>query len=217
MKPGVSRYSSDRFGDGSNNDSMNIEPVSPFEKALVYASRLHGDQKRKGTDIPYISHPLAVASIVLENGGGEAEAIAALLHDVVEDCGGPPVLEEVRRQFGARVATIVEACSDAFVEDASQKPPWRERKEAYHEHLRACSDPSIYLVSAADKLHNALATLTDLRRIGPQVWSRFKAGRAGTLWNYRELVGIYAGQYDARVNAIAERLQSIVNELEAIP
>lgn len=193
---------------------MNIEPASRFEEALVYASRLHGNQKRKGTDIPYISHPLAVASIVFENGGDEDEAVAALLHDVVEDCGGPPVLEEVRRRFGSRVAAIVEACSDAFVEDASQKPPWRERKEAYHRHLRACDDQSVYLVSVADKLHNAFSTLTDLRPTGPQVWGRFKGGREGTLWNYRELVGIYGAQSDPRIRVIVEQLKRIIDDLE---
>jgi (p)ppGpp synthase/HD superfamily hydrolase len=125
--------------------------MKDFESALKFASRLHADQPRKGSDAPYISHLLAVAAIALEHGATEKEAIAALLHDAVEDRGGQETLEKIRRRYGKRVAGIVAACSDT---DQSPKPPWRERKEAYVERLR--SEPySVRLVVAADKLHNA--------------------------------------------------------------
>ena len=122
---------------------------SRFDVAFVYASQLHKDQMRKGSQIPYISHVLAVASIALEHGADENEAIAALLHDAVEDAGGAPVREEIRKRFGEEVATIVDGCTDT---DESPKPPWRTRKEAYIAHLRDAPD-SVALVSAADKLH----------------------------------------------------------------
>jgi (p)ppGpp synthase/HD superfamily hydrolase len=98
-----------------------------FDQALVYASRLHRDQWRKGTQIPYVSHLLSVAALVIEHGGDEDQAIAALLHDAVEDQGGAPILDEIREQFGDRVAKIVNECTDAWEEP---KPPWRARKES---------------------------------------------------------------------------------------
>ncbi|MDO8346368.1 MAG: HD domain-containing protein [Rugosibacter sp.] len=155
-----------------------------FADALILAHELHAGQVRKGTAIPYVSHVLAVAGIVLDYGGDEDEAIAALLHDAVEDCGGAPVLADIRRLFGDRVAGIVAACSDT---DQIPKPPWQARKEAYLDHLRDAS-ASVRLVSAADKLHNARAILADYREIGESLWGRFNATRAQTLWYYRALV-----------------------------
>ena len=140
-----------------------------FEDALRYAARTHARQWRKGTTIPYITHLLAVAAIVGEHGGTETEVIAALLHDAVEDQGGAPRLQEIRERFGDEVAAIVQECSDT---DRTPKPPWRERKEAYIEHLAGAA-PSARLVSAADKLHNARAILADYRERGDALWSRF--------------------------------------------
>src|ERR1051325_12202408 len=125
--------------------------TSRFEDALSFAARLHSGQLRKGTAIPYVSHLLAVASVALEHGADEDEAIAALLHDAVEDQGGAPTREEIRRRFGDRVVEIVDGCTDA---ETVPKPPWRERKERYIAHVAEAS-PSVRLVSASDKLHNA--------------------------------------------------------------
>ena len=161
--------------------------LSPdFVEALTQAGHLHRKQTRKGTEIPYLSHIMAVATIVLEHGGSEEEAIAALLHDAVEDQGGQPVLDWIRRRFGTTVADIVEGCTDAYAEP---KPEWQKRKVAYIAHLR---DPktsaSTRLVSAADKLHNASAILYDYRRLGDDLWKRFTGGRECTLWYYAAVV-----------------------------
>lgn len=158
-----------------------------FAEAMVLAHELHAWHVRNGTAIPYVSHVLAVAGIVLDHGGDEDEAIAALLHDAVEDCGGAPVLADIRRRFGERVAGIVAACSDT---DQTPKPPWQARKEAYLEHLRD-APASVRLVSAADKLHNARAILADYREIGEALWDRFNATKAQTLWYYRALVDAF--------------------------
>ncbi len=158
-----------------------------FERALAYAHVAHGGHCRKGTKIPYISHLLAVASLVLEDGGDEDEAIAALLHDAVEDRGGAERLEDIRARFGKHVADIVESCSDTDVEP---KPPWRERKEAYLAHLWK-ADSSTLRVSAADKLHNLRCILSDWNSIGEKLWDRFKAGKRDQLWYYSELSKIF--------------------------
>lgn len=158
--------------------------TAQFEKALTLATRLHATQTRKGTDIPYIAHLLGVASIALDHGANEDEAIAALLHDAVEDQGGEKTLEQIRRRFGSTVADIVWGCSDT---DEVPKPPWRKRKETYIAHV-ACASPSIQLVSASDKLHNARAILSDYRCVGDKLWVRFTGGKDGTLWYYRALV-----------------------------
>jgi len=180
-----------------------------FEEALAYAARIHATQRRKATEVPYVAHLLAVASIALENGAGEEEAIAALLHDAVEDQGGLPRLEEIRARFGDRVAKIVEECSDAVT---APKPPWRARKEAYMEHLRHAS-PSGCLVSASDKLHNARSILADFRRLGDTVWSRFSGGKEGTLWYYRSLVGALRDRAPA---PLVDELNRVVTELERL-
>lgn len=185
-------------------------PLSPrFEDALVFAHRLHAQQLRKGTAIPYISHLLAVASIVLEYGATEEEAIAALLHDAIEDQGGAAVREEIRRRFGDRVVEIVNGCSDA---DVMPKPPWQERKEAYIAHLRSAS-PSVLLVSTADKLHNARTILADYRTLGEALWERFTGGKEGTLWYYRTLVEILRTVYPS---PLVEELDRVVTEIERL-
>lgn len=158
-----------------------------FEEALVFAARLHINQKRKTTQIPYISHLLSVAALVLEDGGDEDQAIAGLLHDAVEDQGGKATLEEICKRFGERVAFIVESCSDTF---ESPKPPWKERKDKYLAHLgEAPSD--VRRVSLADKLHNARSILASLQKDGDAVWNRFNGGREGSLWYYQKLVQIF--------------------------
>jgi (p)ppGpp synthase/HD superfamily hydrolase len=155
-----------------------------FSQALVYAVEAHDGQTRKGTSIPYVAHVLAVASLALENGANEDEAIAALLHDVVEDCGGLPRLADLRERFGESVASIVMGCTDST---ETPKPPWKERKQAYIHHLDAAS-PSALLVSACDKLHNVRSLLVSVRNDGDAGWSRFKGGKDGTLWYYRAVL-----------------------------
>lgn len=178
-----------------------------FEKALLYAARAHADQKRKGTQIPYITHLLAVAAIVGENGGTENEVVAALLHDAIEDT--PATKESLAARFGPEVAEIVAACSDA---DTFPKPPWKEQKEAYIEHIRHAPGP-VRLVSSADKLHNARTILADLRAEGKGLWSRFKGGEDGTLWYYRALVRAFR---EAGTSPIVEELDRVVGEIERV-
>ena len=157
-----------------------------FDFALVYATQVHAGQVRKGAEIPYVAHTLAVAALVLEHGGREDEAIAALLHDAAEDQGGEEQLANIRGRFGERVADIVRACSDDLPALGEQKRGWRERKEAYLAHLEVV-DESVLLVSAADKLHNARAILLDYGTVGEEIWDRFKVSRDETLWYYRRV------------------------------
>ena len=180
-----------------------------FEQALIYATRLHSTQVRKASDVPYVAHLLAVAAIALEYGASEDEAIAALLHDAVEDQGGPATREEIRRRFGDQVVAIVDGCTDA---ETIPKPPWRPRKEAYLAHLQLAS-PSVRLVCAADKLHNARSLLADYRLHGEALWSRFSGGREGTLWYYRAVVDTLLAC--GRTSLVAE-LDRTVRQLESL-
>ena len=180
-----------------------------FRRAFEFAAEKHKSQTRKASTIPYIAHLMGVASLVLEAGGDEDLAIAALLHDVVEDCGGAPMLKEVRRRFGARVAKVVDGCTDA---DTYPKPPWRERKEKYIQHLKA-ADADTKLVSAADKLNNVRSILSDYRAIGESVWSRFNGGREGTLWYYRTLRDVFLRH---KRNRVTRDLELAVNELVSL-
>jgi GTP pyrophosphokinase len=180
-----------------------------FQDALVYAAQLHKDQLRKGTDVPYISHLLAVTSLVLENGGNEDEAIAALLHDAIEDQGGATTREEIRQRFGDEVVAIVDGCSDT---DVMPKPPWRERKETYIERMRK-APASVRLVSMADKLHNARAILADYREVGESLWERFNGGKEGTLWYFRSLVEVFVEQDRG---SLVEELRRVVSEIEKL-
>ena len=177
-----------------------------FEQALVYASIVHGGQLRKGTEIPYLSHLLGVASIALEYGANEDEAIAALLHDAVEDAGGSDRLEDIRIRFGDDVANIVDECADAYT---IPKPPWKERKEEYISHIAQAS-ASARLVSAADKLHNARSILKDYRLEGETLWSRFNGGKDGTLWYYQSLVQVLRAAEDNELN---RELYRVVEEI----
>jgi (p)ppGpp synthase/HD superfamily hydrolase len=186
-----------------------IELGSRFLRAFLFAAEKHKGQTRKASTIPYIAHLMGVASLVLEAGGDEDLAIAALLHDVVEDCGGAPMLKEVRRRFGQRVAKVVDGCTDA---DTYPKPPWRERKEKYLRHLKT-ADADTRLVSAADKLNNVRSILSDYRAVGESVWSRFNGGREGTLWYYRTLLEIFLQH---KRNRITRDLELAVMDLESL-
>jgi len=157
-----------------------------FFTAMAYASDAHKEQVRKSTDIAYISHPFGVASLVIEAGGDEDQAIAGLLHDVAEDCGGEPRLTEIAEKFGDRVAHIVRGCSDSLVVEEDKKAPWRDRKEAHIEHLRS-SNADVLLVTAADKTHNARAISTDIQSIGNKVWDRFNSDQEQILWYYNSV------------------------------
>jgi GTP pyrophosphokinase len=181
-----------------------------FQDALAVAVTLHADHARKGSGVPYIAHLLSVSALAMEHGADEDEAIAALLHDAVEDRGGKPTLTEIRNRFGERVAAIVEGCTDA---DTEPKPPWRPRKEAYIRHLREEADASVRLVSAADKLHNARSILSELLAEGDVVFDRFKGGKQGTLWYYRELAEALKETGPAR---LATELDHAVTELERL-
>ena len=180
-----------------------------FRRAFEFVAEKHAGQTRKASTIPYIAHLMGVASLVLEAGGDEDLAIAALLHDVVEDCGGMPMLKEVRRKFGKRVAKVVDGCTDT---DTEPKPPWRARKENYIRHLKG-SDAETRLVAAADKLNNVRSILSDYRAIGESVWSRFNGGREGTLWYYRTLRDQFLRHPRNRVTL---DLELAVNELETL-
>ncbi len=180
-----------------------------FTEALIYATELHATQTRKGSKIPYVSHLLGVASIALEYGADEDEAIAALLHDAIEDQGGPPIREEIRLKFGERVTEIVDGCTDT---DTTPKPPWKERKKAYIAGI-ANASPSVRLVSAADKLHNIRSILKDYRIQGDLLWDLFKGGKQGTLWYYRSLVTAFR---QADSTPIVIELDSLVTELERL-
>ena len=159
-----------------------------FSKALVYADLKHHSQVRKGGDIPYIGHLLTVAGLVINDGGSETQAIAALLHDAVEDAGGLATLAEITKNFGDDVARIVSECSDT---DEEPKPPWRERKQSYINHLADVGDDTI-LVSVADKLDNARSMLRDYHEHGPSLWERFTVkDPRDHLWYYGELLKAY--------------------------
>jgi (p)ppGpp synthase/HD superfamily hydrolase len=187
-----------------------FRPLSPrFTEALSYATILHANQRRKGTTIPYVSHLLAVAAIVLEYGGVEDEAIAALLHDAIEDQGGVATRDVILSRFGEEVAAIVDGCTDA---DTLPKPPWRQRKDAYIAHI-GCASPSIRLVSAADKLANARSLVKDYRQVGDNLWDKFNASREDTLWYYRALVTAFQ---TTGSTPLIDELDRTVSELERL-
>jgi GTP pyrophosphokinase len=184
-----------------------MELTNRFKEALWMATDLHAEQRRKGSGIPYVAHLLGVASLVLEYGGDEDATIAALLHDAVEDQGGKPTRQMIAEKFGESVAQIVDGCTDA---DTMPKPPWRERKEAYIAHI-ASAPPSVRLVSACDKLYNARTILADYRRVGDEIWERFKGGKKdGSLWYYQALVTEFKKTGD---HPVYDELERTVNEL----
>ena len=178
-----------------------------FDEAFVYAHEVHGSQIRKGNGVPYIGHLIGVASIVIDDGGTEDEAIAALLHDAPEDRGGRPRLDDIRARFGDAVAAIVEDCTDSWT---VPKAPWAERKQRYAEHARTLGASSLR-VSAADKVHNGYAILRDLRNVGDQVWERFNASADDILAYYQSLVRAYR---DAGGGRLVDELDRIVRAIE---
>lgn len=199
-------------GDTSMAAAMTL--TDRFDRALLYATHVHGGQVRKSTTIPYIAHLLAVAATVLEYGGTEDMAIAALLHDAVEDQGGEPRLNDIRNRFGDRVATIVKGCSDKIGNSLarSKELNWRKRKEKYIASLRT-KDKETLRVSLADKVHNARSILRDLRKpeIGEAVWKRFSNPKADTLWYYRELAAAFRKRPGGQ---LADELGQIVRVLD---
>jgi len=171
---------------------------SRFLDAMNYANKHHAKQMRKAGNIAYISHPIGVAGLIIEARGDEDQAIGGLLHDVAEDCGGEPRLKEIKKQFGPRVEAIVRGCSDSITARGVEKAPWRERKEAHIKHLASASD-DILLVTAADKLHNARAIVTDLDVSGSMVWERFNSAPEDIIWYYES---VYAALKEGGVTSI---------------
>ena len=186
---------------------MQLNKLSP---ALALAIEAHQDQIRKSTQIPYISHPLAVASIALEFGASEDQAIAALLHDTIED-GGRKYEEVILVQFGQYVHDLVQGCTDGTPDHTGKKAPWLERKTAYLEHLQKVSD-DVLLVSCSDKLHNSRAIVSDLINEGQSVFERFSSTPEQTLWYYRQLANVFTN----RKTPPAKALESAVSQMEAL-
>lgn len=201
-------------------DGERLSPPVPHlgrrtEEAFAYALALHGAQVRKRAAVPYLSHLLAVASIVLEDGGDEDATVAALLHDAVEDQGGLPRLEDIEHRFGSRVAGIVKACSDSLSEDPAGKAAWEERKRAYLDRLRDETDASTLRVVLADKLHNARCVATDASR-DPATWARYNAAPDRVAWYYGECLSILRERHGgSRFIAELELAVSRVAELAA--
>jgi (p)ppGpp synthase/HD superfamily hydrolase len=182
--------------------------TSSLQDAIALALELHQGQTRKGGgDVPYVTHLFAVASLVGEHGGGEAEVISALLHDGPEDQGGLETLERIRSSFGKQVAEIVSGCTDTFDDP---KPPWKPRKQAFIDQMET-QIRSVHLVSCADKLHNARCTLMDLREEGPDIWKRFAGRRDDTLWYYHSLLDVYERHFDS---PLVRALSEVVHDLQ---
>jgi GTP pyrophosphokinase len=194
-----------------------LEPVltDRFDMAFKFASELHHNQARKGIGTPYIAHLMSVSALVLEFGGDEDQAIVALLHDAMEDQGGLPTLDKIRRRFGDRVANAVRECSDSESSDPNEKPPYHQRKREYLNHLRDAS-PDALLVSAADKLHNARAMLLDYRQLGDELWKRFnkEATKQDHLNYYRTLVTTF--RTTKAPQAMVDELDRVVTKLEQL-
>ena len=192
-----------------SNDNVPLILTDRFREALDYAYRLHENQNRKGTQIPYFAHLIGVTSLVLEDGGGEDEAIAAMLHDAVEDQGGLDTLSTIEDRFGERVAFIVASLTDTY---ESPKPDWRVRKESYISHLSK-APTEVRRVSLADKLHNARSILLSLQVEGEKTWFRFNGGKDGTLWYYDTLVEIFSTTGD---DLMTDELSRVVSEIKKL-
>jgi (p)ppGpp synthase/HD superfamily hydrolase len=193
-----------------------------FVAALEYTVAVHAAQRRKGTDIPYVAHLLAVAALALESGGDEEAAIAALLHDAPEDQGGEERLEDIRARFGGRVADIVRQCSDSLSADAKAKGPWRDRKAEYIAHVRASKEGGYLIVACADKLHNARAILQDHRVVKGRIWERFIGNREKTpemiLGYYEELAEAFAQRLPGQLSdELGRTVEELVAESGLVP
>lgn len=197
----------------SQEKKENILSEKTFS-ALELAIQLHGRDARKGSNIPYLAHPLSVCAMVELDGGDEHEAIAALLHDVLEDKADQIDSEKIHRLFGRRVLKII-ACSIDVPLDyrGGPKPPWKERKIAYLEHARK-SDPSLLRVTIADKIDNSRAILADYKRIGDRVWKKFNAGKDEQLWYYRACFNAY--QKAGCEGPLMDELGRLVDEMEKL-
>lgn len=182
-----------------------------YPAALAFAAQLHASQLRKGTTIPYVAHLLSVSAYVWEAGGDEDQAIAGVLHDAVEDQGGPATLAAIRERFGERVAAIVEVCTDT---DEVPKPPWRARKEAHIAHMEDAPLDAL-LVVAADKLHNARSIVLDVSREGAATWDRFKGAHDGTVWYYRQMLDVLTRRLGGC--RLLPQLAEAVAQLERLP
>ena len=204
-----------RYGQSEREENLEVSAqtstpklTGQFSKALLYAELKHHNQVRKGGDIPYVGHLLTVAGLVINDGGSEAQAIAALLHDAVEDQGGAATLDEIRANFGDEVARIVDECSDT---DEKPKPPWLDRKRKYIEHLAEVGDDTL-LVSVADKLDNARSMLRDYHSHGPSLWERFnRKNPQDHLWYYGELLKAYRNR--GCTSWMVDELGRVVDEL----
>lgn len=192
---------------------MEPDPTTDWRRlpaAIAWAAELHAGQVRKGSQIPYVAHLLAVVSLVLEQGGNEDEAIAAALHDAVEDQGGAATRAKILSRYGARVTAIVDGCTDT---DQTPKPPWRARKGAYLAALES-ADRSVLLVSSADKVHNLRSIASDYRQLGESLWDRFSGGREGTLWYFAAVAEVLnrrlPGPLTAELTAAMAELNSAV-------
>jgi (p)ppGpp synthase/HD superfamily hydrolase len=192
-----------------HNDHTGGRLGARFEQAFALASRLHAGQTRKQSPVPYIAHLLGVAALVIEDGGDEDEAIAALLHDAPEDQGGEETLALIEEQFGERVARIVADCSDTF---EKPKPPWRERKQTHLARL-GDTEPDTCRVMLADKLYNARTILNDLHREGDAAWEKFNGGKQGTLWYYREMHALLSARLPGE---LADQLGRVIEEIERL-
>jgi (p)ppGpp synthase/HD superfamily hydrolase len=183
-----------------------------FDRALAYAARMHREQARKASPVPYLAHLLGVASLVLEYGGDQNQAIAALLHDTVEDCPGDQA-RQIKRRFGKDVLAMVRACSDSDA-GGGEKAPWRGRKQDYIDHLGGLpAGHRALLVSACDKLHNARSIRADLRQVGLPLWDRFSAPAPDQLWYYRSLVDGFARNLGGPV---VDELRRTVDDIERL-
>lgn len=184
-----------------------------FREALVQAHDLHNDQYRKGTRVPYLSHLMSVAALVLEAGHGEEDAIAALLHDALEDRGYRITADHIEGRYGRRVRELVVACTDTPADHAGgKKPHWKARKERYIDHVAGGSVANH--ISIADKVHNARSILRDLQQAGESVWDRFASAKEGTLWYYRSLVDAF--RHAGMTGYLMEELDRTVSEIERL-
>jgi (p)ppGpp synthase/HD superfamily hydrolase len=177
-----------------------------FEAALVYATQLHAQQRRKVTHTPYIAHLLSVTALVLEDGGSEEEAIAALLHDAVEDQGGATTRAEIHRRFGSNVTAIIDGCTEP---EQIPSMTWKEHKQLYLEQLRHGS-PQVRRVALADKLHNARTLLINWRLAGESIWSEFRGGKENVLWLHEALLELF---HQKSNSWMVEELEQVIKEL----
>lgn len=199
---------------------MKTHSWSRLAEAFDYAAMRHQDQRRKGTDIAYISHLMSVSALILEQGGSDAQAIAGLLHDVIEDAELPQLIPEIRadilEMFGPIVLSLVEGCTDGEIDSDGKKPEWKHRKQNYLSKLKK-KNKDLLLVSCCDKLHNARSILTDLLSVGESVFDRFTAGKDETLWYYKSLSEIFSERLVGEKGEVAAReLAFTVSEIERI-